>query len=80
MFGREEAVRMDEEIMDFQWFEHVTWDSIKDSRGSHVGLLCSKLNMQFFGPSFTTSPPHWRQSQLGKRWCSAVGSFWDDLQ
>ena len=30
LFGREEALRMDEEIMDFQWFEHVTWDSIKD--------------------------------------------------
>ena len=25
---------MDEESMDFQWFEHVTWDSIKDSRGT----------------------------------------------
>ena len=25
---------MDEEIMDFQWFEHVTWDSIKDLRGT----------------------------------------------
>ena len=23
-----------EEIMDFQWFEHVTWDSIKDLRGT----------------------------------------------
>ena len=33
-FGREEALRMDEEIMDFQWFEHVTWDSIKDLRGT----------------------------------------------
>ena len=33
LFGREEALRMDEEIMDFQWFEHVTWDSIKDLRG-----------------------------------------------
>ena len=32
LFGREEALRMDEEIMDFQWFEHVTWDSIKDLR------------------------------------------------
>ena len=32
--GREEALRMDEEIMDFQWFEHVTWDSIKDLRGT----------------------------------------------
>ena len=25
---------MDEEIMNFQWFEHVTWDSIKDLRGT----------------------------------------------
>ena len=25
---------MDEEIMDFQWFEHATWDSIKDLRGT----------------------------------------------
>ena len=33
-FGREEALRMDEEIMDFQWFEQVTWDSIKDLRGT----------------------------------------------
>ena len=32
--GREEAFRMDEEIMDFQWFEHVTWDSSKDLRGT----------------------------------------------
>ena len=34
LFGREEVLRMDEEIMDFQWFEHVTWDSIKDLRGT----------------------------------------------
>ena len=34
MFGREEALRIDEEIMDFQWCEHVTWDSINDSRGT----------------------------------------------
>ena len=33
LFGREEALRMDDEIMDFQWFEHVTWDSIKDLWG-----------------------------------------------
>ena len=36
LFGREEAHRMDEEIMDFQWSEHVTWDSIKDLRGHDV--------------------------------------------
>ena len=34
LFGRDEALRMDEEIMDVQWFEHVTWDSIKDFRGT----------------------------------------------
>ena len=34
LFRREEALRMDEEIMDFQWFEHVTCDSIKDLRGT----------------------------------------------
>ena len=34
LLGREEALRMYEEIMDFQWFEHVTWDSIKDLRGT----------------------------------------------
>ena len=34
LFGREEALRMNEEIMNFQWFEHVTWDCIKDLRGT----------------------------------------------
>ena len=34
LFGLEEVLRMDEEIMDFQWFEHVIWDSIKDLRGT----------------------------------------------
>ena len=33
-FGREDALRMDEEIMDFQWFDQVSWDSIKDLRGT----------------------------------------------
>ena len=47
-------------------------------RGS--SLLYNKLNMPFLEPSFTTTPPHWRQSQPGKRWCLAAGPFWDDLQ
>ena len=34
LFGRAEALRMGEEIMNFQWFDHVTWDSIKDLRGT----------------------------------------------
>ena len=37
LFGREDALRMDEVIMDFQWFDQVSWDSIKDLRGTtHV--------------------------------------------
>ena len=47
-------------------------------RGS--GLRCGKPNTPFSEPSFTTTPPLWPQSQLGKRWCSAAGFFWDDLQ
>ena len=34
LFGREEALRMDEEIMNCQWFDNVAWDSIKDLRGT----------------------------------------------
>ena len=34
LFGREGALRMDEEITDFQWFEHVTWDSMGGFRGT----------------------------------------------
>ena len=34
LFGREEALRMDEEIMDFQWFDNISWDSIRDLRGT----------------------------------------------
>ena len=33
LFGREEALRMDEEIMNFQWSHNATWDSVKDFRG-----------------------------------------------
>ena len=47
-------------------------------RGS--GFRCSKPNMPFFEPSFTITQPLRPQSQLGKRWCSAAGSFWDDPQ
>ena len=33
VFGREESLRLDEEIMDFQWFDTDKWGSIKDRRG-----------------------------------------------
>ena len=61
---------MDEEIMDFQWLEHVTWDSIKDLRGTTYVQP----------PTFTTTQPLRPQNQPGKRWCLAAGSSWDDLQ
>ena len=32
--GREEALRMDDESMDFHWFDNIPWDSIKDLRGT----------------------------------------------
>ena len=41
---------------------------------------CSKSNMPSFELSFTTTQPLRLQNQPGKRWCSAAGSFWDDLQ
>ena len=34
LFGREDALRTDEEVMDFQWFQSVSWDSIKGLRGT----------------------------------------------
>ena len=36
--------------------------------------------MPSFELSFTTTQPLRPQNQPGKRWCSAAGSFWDDLQ
>ena len=85
LFGREEALRMDEEIMDFQWFEHGT--ASKTCVAQRMSNLprgsdsrCSKFHIPFSEPSFTTTPPHWRQNQPGKRWCLAAGSSWDDLQ
>ena len=79
------ALRMDEEIMNFQWFELVTRESIKVLRGTtyvqpptRYRFAYHKLN--FHVPSFTTTLPQWHQSQLGKRLCSAAGTFWDDLQ
>ena len=47
-------------------------------RGSD--LHCSRPNMPSFELSFTTTQPLRPQNQPGKRWCSAAGSSWDDLQ
>ena len=34
LFDREEALRHDDAIMDFQWFRTISWDEIKDLRGT----------------------------------------------
>ena len=34
LFDREEALRHDDAIMDFQWFSTVSWSDIKDLRGT----------------------------------------------
>ena len=47
-------------------------------RGSN--LRCSKPNMPSFELLLTTTQPLRPQNQLGKRWCLAAGSSWDDLQ
>ena len=86
LFGREEALRMDEEIMDLKWFEHVTWDSIKDLRGTTYVQPPTrfKFALQQAQPScvlsFTTTQLPRPQNQPGKRWCLTACSSWDDLQ
>ena len=86
LFGREEALRMNEEIMDFQWFEHVTWDSIKDLRSTTYVQPSTRFKFALQQPQHAIlrviipNNPHWHQNQPGKRLCSAAGSFWDDLQ
>ena len=70
------------------WFEHVTRGTASKTCGARrtfnrpqsSSLRCNKPNTPLSEPSFTTTQPLWHQSQLGKRLCSAAGSFWDDLQ
>ena len=45
-----------------------------------LDLRCSRPNVPSFELSFTTTQPLRPQNQPGKRWCSAAGSFWVDLQ
>ena len=61
LFGREEALRMDEEIIDFQWFEHVTWDSIKDLRGTTYVPPHHKVQVCFTASSTCHSSSHHSQ-------------------
>ena len=75
-FGREEAPRTDEEIMNFQWFDNVTWDSILRGathvqppprfkfalqQAQHAILRAIMHN----NPSSLASGPAWRALVLG---------------
>ena len=63
-FDREEDLRLDDAIMDFNWFSSVSWTDIKDLRGTtYVQPL-----------SCTTVPPHPILNQLGRSSFSAAGS------
>ena len=61
LFGREEALRMDEEIMNFQWFEHVTWDSIPDLRGTTNVQPPTKVQVFITASTTCHSPSHHSQ-------------------
>ena len=80
LFGREEALRMDEEIMNFQWFDNVTWDSIKDLRGTTYvqpppRFKCALQQAQnallraiiHNNPSSLASEPAWKALVLSSR-------------
>ena len=68
-----------------QWSNRET--NIKDLRGTtfvqpptRFKFALQQAQHAILRAIIHNNPPHWRQSQLGKRWCSAAGSFWDDLQ
>ena len=57
MFGGEEAIRLHDKIMSFQWFDTVTWDNFKDLRVHHLrpaanAILVCSLTASARLPSF----------------------------
>ena len=88
LFGREDALRMDEVIMDFQWFEQVSWDSIKDLRGTTYVQPPTrfKFALQQAQHAILRTIIHNNPTSLGLRislesvGALAAGSSWDDLQ
>ena len=73
--------------MDFQWFEHVTRESIKALRGTTYVQTPTRFRFALQQPqranlraTIHNNPTHWRESELGERWYSAAGSSWDHLQ
>ena len=77
MFGREEALRLDEEIMNFPWAASRTSGarrvySHRHDSGSHP----NKPSMPSSVPSQIMDPPYWHPNQHGKSLYSAAGSSW----
>ena len=73
LFDREEAPRFDEEIMDFQWFSTITWDEIKNLRGTTYVQTPARLRFALRqaqnailrailhnGPTTSMSEPAWK--------------------
>ena len=67
LFDREEALRHDDAIMDFQWFNTIPWAEIEDLRGhGDSGLPCSRRStpslraIMHHGPSSPNSEPAWK--------------------
>ena len=81
LFGREEALRMDEEIVNFLWFDNVTWDSIKDLRVATYGQPPPrfKFALQQAQHAILRTTIHNNPSSLASE-PALAGSFWDDMQ
>ena len=73
LFDREEALRYDEEIMDFPWFSTITWDEIRNLRGTTYVQPPTRLRFAlqqaqhailrailYNGPSSSMSEPAWK--------------------
>ena len=60
--------------------QRFTWHDARPILPRGSDLRCSKPIVPFSDPSFKTTPPHWRQSQLGKCLCPVAGSSWVGLQ
>ena len=80
LFGREEPLRMDDEIMNFQWFDNITWDSIKDLRGATYvqPLPRFRFALQQAQHAFLRAIIHNNPSSLASEpaWKSLVLSSW----
>ena len=78
LFGREDALRMDEVIMDFQWFDQNSWDSIKDLRGTTYvqPLTRFKFALQQAQHAILRAITHNSRSSPASAWKALILSSW----